>query len=67
MVAMAKQKPKPKPNRKPSWMLAVRIDPELESKVAAYQDRQKFRPTLAQVVERGIQLVLDEEKKAGAE
>jgi len=67
MVAMAKQKPKPKPNRKPSWMLAVRIDPELEALIAAYQGRQKFRPTLAQVVERGLQLVLEEEKKAGAE
>ena len=62
MVAMAK-KPKQKQARTPAWAVNVRLDPELEALIAAYQDRQTYRPTLAQVVERGLRLVLDEEAK----
>jgi hypothetical protein len=62
---MAKQKPARKPpNRSPSWKVTARIAPELEALVEAYRERQRpYSPTIAQIVEHGLRLVLEEERK----
>lgn len=63
MVAMAKSQRK-KPNRSPSYQIAARIDPTYEAKIEQIKEKaHPFTPTLAQIVERGIDLVLAEVEK----
>jgi len=64
MVIMAKpKKPASKPNRSPSWKVFVRVPLDLEEPIKAHMARQPYAPSLAQIVERGLRLVLEEERK----
>lgn len=59
MLLMAKKKTG-KVVRSDAWIVHVRIDPALEAAVEAYQKsgKREFEPTLTQVVERALKLLL---------
>jgi hypothetical protein len=61
---MAKRKPKPtEPVEPPEerWEVFARIDPSLRAQIAKYIAGQKFKPTLAMVIEHAFRLLLEHE------